>query len=114
MQEHDFDVEKETQVKADIHSLLEQEDVKWKQRAKENWLKFGDRNAKFFHASASQKNNRHRIHNILDQEGRQCSSQEERMGLHQLFSIFIQCRGQSGCGYQYGCCSKKGNAGYEL
>jgi hypothetical protein len=63
MQEHDFDVEKEIQVKADIHSFLEQEEVKWKQRAREN-----------------QKNSRHRIDNILDQEGRQCSSQEEIEG----------------------------------
>lgn len=75
MQEHDFDVEKETKVKADIHSLLEQEDVKWKQtQVKENWLKFGDKNTKFFHASVSQKNNRNCSDNILDQEGRQCSS----------------------------------------
>jgi hypothetical protein len=80
MQEHDFDVEKEIQVKADIHSFLEQEEVKWKQRAKENWMKFGDRNTKFFHARENQKNSRHRIDNILDQEGRQCSSQEEIEG----------------------------------
>jgi hypothetical protein len=49
--------EEERQVRDEIHSLLEQdsEDVKWKQRAKENWLKYGNRNTKFFHASANKK-----------------------------------------------------------
>lgn len=40
-------------------------------------MKFDDKNTKFFHASASQKNRSHHIENILDQEGRLCSTQEE-------------------------------------
>jgi hypothetical protein len=77
MKESDIDLEQENQIKEDIHSLLEHEEVKWKQQVKENWLKFGDKNTKFFHASASQKNRSHHIENILDQEGRLCSTQEE-------------------------------------
>jgi len=77
MLDQGFEIEKESQLKAEFHSLLTQEEVKWKQRAKENWLKFGDKNTKFFHASANQKNKSHRIEKILDQEGRLCSNQEE-------------------------------------
>ncbi|XP_062158817.1 uncharacterized protein LOC133866306 [Alnus glutinosa] len=45
----------ERELQKDIQSLLEQEDVKWRQREKINWLKEGDRNAKFFHACANQR-----------------------------------------------------------
>jgi lipoate-protein ligase B len=33
---------------------LEQEDLRWKQRAKQNWYKNGDRNTQYFHAWANQ------------------------------------------------------------
>lgn len=46
--------EPEASVKAELNALLEEEDLKWRQRAKENWLKFGDRNSKYFHACANQ------------------------------------------------------------
>lgn len=52
----------------------------WKQRAKENWLKFGERNTKFFHVNANQKNKSHRIEKILVQGERLCSNQEEIEG----------------------------------
>jgi hypothetical protein len=72
--------EEECQVQDEIHSLLEQEEVKWKQWAKENWLKYGDRNTKFFIASANQKNRSSHIEQILDQDGRLCSEQREIEG----------------------------------
>ncbi len=37
-------------IKDKMHVLLEEEDLKWKQHARESWLKDGDRNAKYFHA----------------------------------------------------------------
>jgi hypothetical protein len=36
MLDQGFEIEKESQLKDNFHSLLTQEEVKWKQRAKEN------------------------------------------------------------------------------
>jgi hypothetical protein len=48
-------------LKGEIESILEHEDIKWKQRAKQNWYANGDRNTPFFHAWA---NHRRRINQI--------------------------------------------------
>jgi hypothetical protein len=36
-------------LQAEIGDLLEKEDLKWKQRAKQNWYRNGDRNTQYFH-----------------------------------------------------------------
>ncbi|XP_062151902.1 uncharacterized protein LOC133860279 [Alnus glutinosa] len=47
--------EAEAATKADLDAFLEEEDIIWRQRAKEDWLKFSDRNTKYFHACDSQR-----------------------------------------------------------
>jgi hypothetical protein len=66
----------EAPIKEELHALLEQEELKWKQWAKENWLKFGDRNTKYYHACGNQKK-RSQILKIKDKDGRMCTSQED-------------------------------------
>jgi hypothetical protein len=39
--------------KQSLQLLLDQENIKWKQRAKVNWLQGGDRNTKYYHACAN-------------------------------------------------------------
>jgi len=73
-------VEDEAVLSSDINAPLEQEEMKWKQRAKENWLQLGDRNTKFFHASATQRSNRNTIAQIKDKDGRLCRTQAEVEG----------------------------------
>jgi hypothetical protein len=64
-------------IKEEIHFILEQEDLKWRQRAKEAWLQFGDRNTKYFHACATQKKQRSQIMKIKDLVGQWCHCQED-------------------------------------
>jgi hypothetical protein len=59
---------------------LEQEDLKWRQRAKVEWLKNGDRNTKFFHACANQRKRRSIIEKIVDGYGQTCTTQREIEG----------------------------------
>jgi hypothetical protein len=66
--------EEEGKLQSELNTLMEQEELKWKQRAREDCLKFGDRNTKFFHACANQKNQRKLISRIVDKEGRSCPS----------------------------------------
>ncbi|XP_042944707.1 uncharacterized protein LOC122278595 [Carya illinoinensis] len=39
----------------ELEKLLEQKDMKWRQRAKQNWFQLGDRNTRFFHSCATQR-----------------------------------------------------------
>jgi hypothetical protein len=75
MQEDNFDINKENQIKDELQNILQHEDLKWRQRAKETWLQSGDKNTKYFHASASQKHRRNVVERIIDQHGRHCSTQ---------------------------------------
>lgn len=47
--------EDEPAMQEELHVLLELEDLKWRQKAKTNWLQNGDRNTRYFHAYASQR-----------------------------------------------------------
>jgi hypothetical protein len=68
--------EDEARIKGKIHELLEQEESKWKQRAKEDWLRHRDRNTKYFHAYATQKRRRTTVEQIKNEEGICCSIPE--------------------------------------
>ncbi|XP_041003935.1 uncharacterized protein LOC121249294 [Juglans microcarpa x Juglans regia] len=48
-EEGSHNIQEIREVQKELDSLLDQEDLKWKQRAKRNWYKHGDRNTKFFH-----------------------------------------------------------------
>jgi ribonuclease HI len=57
------------ELKKEINILLDQDDMKWRQRAKADWLKMGDRNTKFFHACANQRRQKNWIKKIKTEAG---------------------------------------------
>jgi surfactin synthase thioesterase subunit len=58
-------------LKGEIDFILEQEDIKWKQRAKQSWYQQGDCNTPYFYAWANQRRRTNRIVRIKDEEGRE-------------------------------------------
>jgi hypothetical protein len=62
----------EKKLKEELNNLLDIEEFKWKQRAKVNWFKNGDRNTKFFHAFANHKRKKNFISKVRDKDGSLC------------------------------------------
>lgn len=58
---------KELQLRVKV--LWKQEEVYWNQRSRIKWLKWGDNNSRFFHASTLQRRDFNRILKIRDAEG---------------------------------------------
>lgn len=63
-------------LKNTLSNLLLQEEMHWKQRAKEFWLKDGDLNTRFFHSSATARKAQNKIKMLSDAEGHQFTDQD--------------------------------------
>ena len=56
--------------------MLDSEEVLWHQRSKVHWYKEGDKNAKFFHARASDRRRKNIILGLWNENGRWCDDKE--------------------------------------
>ena len=65
-------------LKKEINEVLTREEIIWSQRSRALWIKWGDRNTKFFHAKASQRQRKNCIMGLMDSEGRW---QEDQKGI---------------------------------
>jgi hypothetical protein len=72
--------------------LLLQDDAYWWQRAKKLWYKDGDRNTKFFHASATARKKANRIVSLEDDNGDKVTNIEAMCSIakHYFSDIFKQ------------------------
>ncbi|XP_075674939.1 uncharacterized protein LOC142644147 [Castanea sativa] len=52
-----------------MDELLQKQEIYWAQRSRINWMKHGDRNTKFFHAKASQRQRKNYINGIRNSQG---------------------------------------------
>ena len=56
-------------MKKEINEILIREEIIWNQRSRALWIKWGDRNTSFFHATASQRRRKSRIVGLQDLNG---------------------------------------------
>ena len=54
-------------VKQELHTVLDHENLKWKQCAYAKWLKNGDQNTKYYHACANFWRKSNKIFSIKDE-----------------------------------------------
>ncbi|VFQ67130.1 unnamed protein product [Cuscuta campestris] len=66
--------------------VLEQQEMYWKQRAKQHWLTSGDQNTRYFHLSASGRKKNH-ITQLQNSEGRWVTADS---GMHDLMRAYFE------------------------
>ncbi|XP_050222174.1 uncharacterized protein LOC126672268 [Mercurialis annua] len=57
------------EVEKSLDEMLFQEEIKWKQKSRADWLAFGDKNTGFFHRKASKRRARNKITGLNDAGG---------------------------------------------
>nr|XP_029148343.1 uncharacterized protein LOC114925220 [Arachis hypogaea] len=60
---------KEAELREDYNRLLLQEELFWYQKSREQWVKYGDRNTKFFHLQTLVCRNHNRVHGLYVRDG---------------------------------------------
>jgi hypothetical protein len=75
------DQQEKIQIEKELDSLLEQEEIYWRQRSRINWLKEGDRNTKFFHKKATWRKKKNRIDRLQRQDGSMTENNGEMEGM---------------------------------
>ena len=65
-----FDVDAIDSCKKEMVEMLNLEEIMWKQRAKEFYIRGGDRNTRYFHLSASKRRHNNHIIGVEDEFGR--------------------------------------------
>lgn len=67
-------------------NLLEQQEVYWKQRSKQFWLREGDQNIKKFHKFASGRRKQNQVTKLKDSNG---EWKEDREGVRQIITEYF-------------------------
>lgn len=69
------------EVQLGLNFEADKEEMYWAQRARLDWIQYGDRNTSFFHRVAVARHNRNRIHGMEDGLGQWITGTEEMSGI---------------------------------
>lgn len=82
-----IDFSKIHEIEFKLEMLLKKEEMFWKQRSGESWLKWGDRNTQWFHKRATVRKKKNEILDILDKDGCWTSEVEK---IKETFTSYFQ------------------------
>ncbi|BFG30755.1 hypothetical protein CerSpe_170290 [Prunus speciosa] len=83
-------------VQGDLNTLLQMDELYWRQHSRSIWLKVGDKNSKFFHQHANHRRKRNLLRGILDEDGRWHSDDAgiEKTVLDYFTQLFSSAQGE--------------------
>lgn len=76
-----------TNMEERLDNAMKAEEIYWKRRSRDNWLKWGDRNTKWFHKSATMRKSRNLIRGITNDSGSWITDSDQ---LDQIFVSYFQ------------------------
>lgn len=79
-------VKKYDEARWEFLKLLEQQEIYWKQRSKQYWLREGDQNTNFFHKYATGRRRQNQIRKLKDKNG---VWKEKKEDLQQIISEYF-------------------------
>ena len=74
-------------LRKEINEVLIKEEVMWSQRSRALWMKCGDQNTKFFHATATQRQQKNRIEGLWGADGKW---QEEKERIEEIIVEYFE------------------------
>ncbi|RYR46649.1 hypothetical protein Ahy_A07g032408 [Arachis hypogaea] len=77
-------------LEAELEDELVSEERFWREKSRVQWLKWGDKNTKFFHSKYKARNRRNKIHHLEDEEGNIAEDAEgiANMAQHYFTKLF--------------------------
>ncbi|KAL4272451.1 hypothetical protein GQ457_13G023230 [Hibiscus cannabinus] len=82
-------LEEMMEVKLALNLEADKSELYWEQRARANWLRYGDKNTSFFHRHASQRKRYNRICSLENENGQSCSSSDDMLHIAQEYFVSL-------------------------
>jgi hypothetical protein len=78
-------------IESELHKMYDREEVMYRQRSRQDWLKAGDRNTKYFQNRASHRKRKNTIRFLNRENGSRCSTDDEMRDWARCFYSKLFC-----------------------